>query len=102
MKGILIDDTDLVIAPVVNNGLIVSGVKLDTIDYQRALLIINAHKGEFKEHPTLGFGIDNYLKSITQRTRQQFISELTQELKSDGISAKVTIGDDLSQLEINL
>jgi hypothetical protein len=83
------------------NGLIAQGLVVGNIDYQRCRLIIEAQKGEVKEFPTLGFGIDNYLKSVNKR--QQFITELTKELKSDGmISARVVVGDDLTQFEVNL
>ncbi len=105
MNGILLDDNyDLKIEPVrSSDGLITSGLVVDNIDYQRCKLIIESQKGEFKEFPTLGFGIDNYLKSITTQKRQQFITELTKELKSDGMSTvKVIVGDDLSKFEIEL
>lgn len=105
MKGILIDnDGDLLVQPVRDSqGLISSGLVLGNIDYQRARLIIELQKGELKEYPTLGFGIDNYLKSTTTSTRQRFISELQSELKSDGmINAKITVGNDLSTFELEL
>lgn len=105
MNGILTDSNyNLKIVPVrLANGLIASGLVVGNIDYQRCRMIIEAQKGEFKEFPTLGFGIDNYLKSVTQQKRQQFITELTKELKSDGMTTvKVTVGDDLSQFKIEL
>lgn len=105
MNGImLVDNYDLEIEPVrLANGLIASGLVIGNIDYQRCRMIIEAQKGEFKEFPTLGFGIDNYLKSVTSQKRQQFITELTKELKSDGMTTiKVIVGDDLSQFEIEL
>jgi len=103
MNGILLnDDYSLKIEPVrLTNGLIASGLVVGNIDYQRCRMIIEAQKGEFKEYPTLGFGIDSYLKTTV--TRQQFVNELTKELKSDGMTtAKVTVGDDLTQFEIEL
>jgi hypothetical protein len=105
MNGILLNDNyDLKIEPVrLANGLIASGLVVGNIDYQRCRMIIEAQKGEFKEFPTLGFGIDNYLKSVTQQKRQQFATDLTKELKSDGMATvKVIVGDDLSQFEIEL
>ncbi len=104
MNGILIDDDyEIEITPVMENGLIVSGLVVGNIDYQRCKIIMEAAKGEIKEYPTLGFGIDRYLKSPLINKKQQFITELEKELKSDGITtAKVTVGDDLSQLEITL
>lgn len=104
MKGILLnDDYSLKVEPVIENGLIASGLVIGNIDYQRCRMIIEGQKGEFKEWPTLGFGIDNYLKSVTSQTRQKFITELTKELKSDGMTtARVVVGDDLTQFEIEL
>jgi len=105
MNGILLDDNfELRITPVrLGNGLIASGMVVGNIDYQRCRMIIGAQKGEFKEFPALGFGIDNYLKSVAVQRRQQFLTELTKELKSDGMAtAKVTVGGDLSQFEITL
>lgn len=101
MKGILLNDSyELVINPVFDGGLIVQGLTVGEINYQRVRTIIEAQKGEIKEYPTLGFGIDNYLKST--KRRQQFINELTKELKTDGLSPKITVGEDLSQFEIEL
>lgn len=105
MNGILLDDNyNLKIEPVrLANGLIASGLVVGNIDYQRCRIIIEAQKGEIKEFPTLGFGIDNYLKSVTIQKRQQFTTELTKELKSDGMTtARIVVGDDLSQFEIKL
>lgn len=101
MKGILLDENyELVIDPVLDGGLIVQGVAVGEINYQRVRTIIESQKGEIKEYPTLGFGIDNYLKSV--KRRQQFINELTKELKSDGLQAKIKVGEELSQFEIEL
>ena len=105
MNGILLDDNyGLKIEPVrLENGLISSGMVVGNIGYRRCRMIVEAQKGEFKEFPTLGFGIDNYLKSVTVQKQRQFVAELTKELKSDGMAtAKVTVGSDLSQFEITL
>jgi hypothetical protein len=103
MKGILLnEDLELRIEPQMKDGLIVSGLVVGDIGYQRARLIMEANKGEFKEAPTLGFGIDNYLRSVTEERKQEFRTELTKELKSDGLKPKVTIGDDLTKIDIDL
>ncbi|MFV0378350.1 MAG: hypothetical protein ACK5JD_13735 [Mangrovibacterium sp.] len=105
MNGITLDSSyDLQVQPVRDAaGLIVSGFVVDNTDYQRVRLIVESQKGEFKEYPTLGFGIDNYLKSTSISTRQRFITELTNELKSDGMTdAKITVGSDLSTFEVEL
>ncbi len=103
MKGIMIsDNNELMIQPVSKDGLIVSGLTIGNIDYQRCRLIMETAKGEWKEYPTIGFNIERYLRSLTENKRQQFITELTKELKSDGLAPKITVGNDLSQLEILL
>ena len=105
MTGILLNENgDLKINPVRDeNGLITSGVVVGNIDYQRCDLIIEAQKGEFKEFPTLGFGIDNYLKGGNGlKDKQKFIAELTKELKSDNIDAKITINETLGKFEIEV
>jgi hypothetical protein len=105
MKGILIgEDNDLrVQVKKDSNGLITQGFVVGDIDYQRVKLIVEAHKGEFKEAPTLGFGIDRFLKAVGSGKRQQFVAELQRELKSDGInSAKIDVGDNLMKFSVDL
>jgi hypothetical protein len=105
MNGILIDDDYNLNVETVRlaNGLIAQGLVLGNTDYQRCRMIVEAQKGEFKEYPTLGFGIDNYLKAVSTGARQQFITELTKELKSDGMTTvKVIVGADLTKFEIKL
>ena len=104
MKGALInDDNEIQITPQYDgDGLIISGVVIGNIDYQRCRVIMELSKGEFKEAPSLGFGVERYLKTVTVHKKQQFITELKKELKSDGLNASVTIGDDLSQIDITL
>jgi hypothetical protein len=71
-------------------------------DYQRCELIILCWKGEFKEFPSLGLGIESYLKkSVNAHEKQEFITELKSELSSDNIKKKVKMeGNDLSQFEL--
>jgi hypothetical protein len=104
MNGILLSENfELVINPVRDdNGLITQGIQIGNIDYQRVKMITMAQKGEFKEFPTLGFGIDNYLKVNEKDVRQRFIVELTKELKSDGMNAKVTVGSKLSDFSVEI
>jgi len=42
-----------------SNGLIVSGLTVGDTLYQNQYLILRAQKGEIKEYPTLGVGIDD-------------------------------------------
>ncbi len=105
MNGIVLhnDTLDVKVNPVRDtNGIITLGMVVGNIDYQRCRMIIEAQKGEFKEYPTLGFGIDNYLKSVKIQKRQQFITEMTKELKSDGMTPRINVGADLSQFDIEL
>ncbi len=105
MRGILLDRTtgDLQINVRRDaQGKIVSGLVIGESDYQNVNLIIQAQKGEFKEVPTLGFGIDNYLKS-PESTKQQFSNDLEKELKSVGYAdAKVIMGETLLQFNVEL
>ncbi len=102
MKGILLDNNDLAIQPVRDaNGLITSGLVLGDTAYQECSLIIESHKGEFKEYPSLGFGIDSYLKQTT-KDMTRFVTDLKKELKSDNKDAKVTVNADFSTFQIDL
>ena len=99
--GILLDENfEVAINVVREGGLITSGLQVGNIDYQRVKLIVIAQKGEFKEFPTLGFGIDSYLKANYQEVKQRFVNELTKELKSDGMDATVTVGERLSEFQL--
>ena len=103
MNGILLDnDLSLqILKQVQDDGLITSSLVIGAIDYQRCRMIIEAQKGEFKEFPTLGLGIDNYLKGFGKK--QQFVTELTKELKSDGMAtARVIVGDDITEFDVEL
>ncbi len=105
MKGILLDtetgDLKIQVRRDVQ-GKIIGGLVVGNSDYQNINLIIQAQKGEFKEFPTLGFGIDNYLKS-PGTTRQQFVNELKKELEASGYKdSKITLGDTLLTFDIDL
>jgi len=82
-------------------GLITQGLMIGNIDYQRCRLIIKARKGEIKKYPTLGFGIDQYPKSIANP--QKFVNDLQTELKSDGFTnPKVTVTSDLKTFDVEI
>lgn len=105
MKGILLnsDTLDIQVTPARDgNGMITTGMVLGNNDYQRCHLIIIAQKGEFKEYPALGFGIDSYLKSVDNQNHSLFVAAMTKELKSDGLSPRITVGDKLSKFDIEL
>lgn len=104
MKGMLIDTNyDIQVTPIRNSaGLITSGFILGNIDYQRCALIIEAEKGEFKEHPSLGFGIQKFLRSLPSVSRQRFTTQLNNEFKADNLKAKLTVGNSLSEISIEI
>ncbi|MEL3904442.1 MAG: hypothetical protein P1P63_04955 [Treponemataceae bacterium] len=104
MNGIVIENDDLKVTVRRDvDGLITSGLVLDDITFQRCDLIIRAQKGEFKEHPTLGFGIESYLRRPLT-VRQEFINNMQTELKSDAFAnAKVIVNqNDLSDFKVEL
>lgn len=102
MKGIILTDIYELDIKVERDAskLIVSGLQVGNIGYQRVKMIVEAQKGEIKEYPSLGFGVQNYLKSPTT-VKQRFIAELKTELKTDNISADVLVSDnDLSNFSV--
>lgn len=106
MIGILTDENDDLKISVKRdgNGLITQGIILGNVDSQRCRFIIISQKGEFKQTPSMGFGIDKYLKkTISPHEKQRFITELKSELSSDGIKAQIRItGNDISKFEIDI
>ncbi|WP_165020138.1 hypothetical protein [Dysgonomonas sp. ZJ279] len=106
MIGILVDENNELQVSVQRDkqGLITQGLVLGNIDYQRCKFIIIAQKGEFKQVPTLGLGIDIYLKKpIAAHEKQRFITELKSELSSDGVKAQIRIeGNDISKFRIDV
>lgn len=71
-----------------NNELVIQHGTLalgDTRD-QNASLIVLAEKGEFKEHPQLGVGISQFLKSVNREKELQ--RAIRVQLALDGIRPK--------------
>lgn len=106
MTGILVDENNDLQVSVKRDskGMVTQGLVLGNIDYQRCKFIIIAQKGEFKQVPSLGFGIDKYLKkTVSAHEKQKFITELKSELSSDGINAQIRItGNDISKFSIDI
>ncbi len=104
MKGILIDnDFDLIVEPKRDNdGKIIVGLLIGNSDYQNCHCITVAQKGEFKEYPTLGFGIDNYLNGTIIKNAQLFKTELQKELKTDNIDSDVSVSKDNKNFNIQI
>jgi hypothetical protein len=103
MIGIKVDQDFNLIIDVVRNttGKITSGFVLDNIDYQRCHMITIAQKGEIKGAPTLGFGIEGYMRGVVIDNNQKFKTELQKELKADGINAEVLVSTDGTEFKIN-
>ena len=68
-------------------------------DSQNAFAIMYSEKGEFKEHPLIGLGINNYL--LEEAETLTFLSDLRIELRRDNITDYVLSGD-LNNLKIDV
>ncbi|QSW90698.1 hypothetical protein J0383_07780 [Flavobacterium endoglycinae] len=103
MTGIKVDQDFNLIIDVVRDstGKITSGLVLGNIDYQRCHMITIAQKGDLKGSPTLGFGIENYMRGVVIDNNQKFKTELQKELKADGINAEVIVSADGTEFKIN-
>lgn len=64
-------------------------------------LLILLQKGELKQFPFVGFGIERRLKAVADK--QKFIRELKVELENDGFKNPViTVNNDLSDFKITI
>jgi hypothetical protein len=85
MKGIgilLTKEFDLLINMVRDaNGLIVSGLVVGDVTAQNQAAILIAQTGEFKEHPTVGVGLNNI---INDDNSMFWESKIAEQLNSDG------------------
>ncbi len=79
MTALILDSTNEL---VIQHGTLALG---DTRD-QNASLIVLAEKGEFKEHPQLGVGISQFLKSVNREKELQ--RAIRVQLALDGIRPK--------------
>lgn len=104
-RGLLLGENgDILVSPQKNTaGQIVGGVVIADTFYQQCKLVLLAGKGEFKEVPTLGFGVYRWLRKPTgAKGRQMFVTELRSELSSVGLSAVVKVeGDNILKFSIN-
>jgi len=69
-------------------------------DTQNVKLIVEANKGEFKQHPQLGFGAINYVKSNVSAI--EFKRDLKIQLKMDGYRPKIDISEGFENLKIEI
>lgn len=63
-------------------------------------LIVIAEKGDNREFPFSGFGIQNRLKARVDTVR--FERELKVELENDGFVPKITVGEKFSDFKIEV
>ena len=91
MKGILLDETGEVM---IQNGSMVVGDA--TLQNQYFLLV--AHKGEFKEYPTLGVGISDM---VGDEDELEWKKRIREEFKKDDLKVR-TIDLDLQTGKIEI
>ena len=63
------------------NGKILSGLVIGDVTYQNQALILKAQKGEFKENPTIGVGIEDI---VNDSDFGLWRKEITRQLEADG------------------
>lgn len=76
MKALILDKKNELI---IQNGTLALGETRD----QNASLIVLAEKGEFKEHPQLGVGISQFLKSVNREN--ELLRAIRVQLALDGM-----------------
>jgi len=79
--NIIIKDNDFVY----ENG----SMKVDFSDFQLFQVVIYSKKGEFKESPLLGVGIEDYLNSNV--SEQEINNVISTALKNDGATIKAIL-----------
>jgi sulfopyruvate decarboxylase TPP-binding subunit len=62
-------------------GKIISGLTIGNVVHQTQALLLLAHKGEFKEHPTAGVGINDV---VGDNDFNLWKREITAQLEADG------------------
>jgi hypothetical protein len=78
----LTKDFDLLVKVIRDaSGLIVSGMVVGDVTAQNQAAILMAQKGEFKEHPTAGVGLNDI---INDNNAMYWEKEIAQQLISDG------------------
>jgi len=70
-------------------------------DEQHVELLVMLQKGELKEFPFVGFGIETKLKGIINK--QKFIRDLKVELDNDGYTnPSIIVTEDISDFRIEI
>lgn len=74
---------------------------IEPSDIQHVRHIVEAQKGEYKESPFMGFGVENYLKTNTNLLA--FKRDLKIQLEYDNYkNAEIDLSKGFEQLRINL
>jgi hypothetical protein len=63
------------------SGMIVSGLVVGDVTAQNQAAILIAQKGEFKEHPTMGVGLNDI---INDNNAMYWENQISEQLNSDG------------------
>ncbi len=71
---------------------------LDDTQEQNAALIAETEKGEWKEHPQMGAGLRQMLRSTA--TEREIVRRVNVALQYDGINAAVTVKDGKLNIEL--
>ncbi len=69
-------------------------------DQQHVDLLLLLQKGEIKEFPHMGFGIEGRLNA--RYDAQSFLRPLEIELESDGYSPEIELGETIKDLKISI
>jgi len=64
------------------NGLIISDLEIGDTTYQNQKLLLLSNKGEIKEFPTAGVGVQNYLED---NSSEELAREIRKEFSDDGM-----------------
>ena len=79
-------------------GKIVSGLVIGDVTNQNQLVIIRTDKGELKEHPTKGVGIEDF---IDDESPENLIRTTRTELSKEGMEVKSIVLDSKGELLID-
>lgn len=94
MTDILLDENDDLL---LINGQMVRGES----SRQHADLLVRLEKGELRQTPNVGFGIERRLRSVANPRR--FLRELKVELENDGfVQPEISANNDLSNFKITV
>jgi hypothetical protein len=63
------------------NGKIISGLTIGDVTFQNQAMILKAQKGEFKENPTVGVGLENIVNDHDFRLWKK---EVAEQIEADG------------------